>query len=296
MEMKNIHEPCAVKNDENLYKIGMFAAMNHVTVKALRFYEEQGLLAPAYINDENGYRYYTMSQMAVVHQISALKTAGFTLDEIASLNAGSDETAVLLKKKADILGKIAELTRQAAVLDGYLAKKKLKLDTPVLVKSIPEVTVAALQDTIESYDSLFGLMPRLGVLMEDAGLECALPEYCFTNYLEPGYKEEDILVEVCQSVVKPLKGSRILEGGQYSEENDVLYFRHLPEVKAACIFHKGSYSKFPETYEIVLRFVEENGYEIAGAIRENYIDGVWNKDSEEEWLTEIQVPVRLAGE
>ncbi len=32
--------------------------------------------------------------------------------------------------------------------------------------------------------------------------------------------------------------------------------------------------------------------EICGNIRESYIDGVWNKDTEEEWLTEIQIPVR----
>ena len=35
-----------------------------------------------------------------------------------------------------------------------------------------------------------------------------------------------------------------------------------------------------------------NGYEIVGAIRESYIDGVWNKEDESEWLTEIQVPIR----
>ena len=45
-------------------------------------------------------------------------------------------------------------------------------------------------------------------------------------------------------------------------------------------------------YETVLRYIEENGYEIAGEIRESYIDGVWNKDDESEWLSEIQVPVR----
>lgn len=38
--------------------------------------------------------------------------------------------------------------------------------------------------------------------------------------------------------------------------------------------------------------MEENGYEIVGAIRESYIDGVWNKEDESEWLTEIQVPIK----
>ena len=36
----------------------------------------------------------------------------------------------------------------------------------------------------------------------------------------------------------------------------------------------------------------EDGYEICGNIRESYIDGVWNKETENEWLTEIQIPVK----
>ena len=194
MEMKQEHKPCETKDSGTLYKIGMFAAMNHVTVKALRFYEEQGLLIPALIHPETGYRYYTLSQMAVLHQITALKQAGFTLEEIARINAGADEEAVLLKKKAELLAKISELTRQIAVVDGYLSKRKNGLSSPVLVKTIPETTVAAMKIRLDSYDGLFDRMPEMGALMEKVGCECAIPEYCFTNYLEPGYKDEDVLV------------------------------------------------------------------------------------------------------
>ncbi len=280
MEMKHEHKPCEVKDSGTLYKIGMFAAMNHVTVKALRFYEEQGLLIPALIHPETGYRYFTLSQMAVLHQITALKLAGFTLEEIARINAGADEEAVLLKKKAELLAKISELTRQIAVVDGYLSKRKNRLSSPVLVKTIPETTVAAMKIRIESYDCLFDRMPEMGALMEKLGCECAIPEYCFTNYLEPGYIDEDVLVEICESVVAA------------KEETGGLYFRTLPEIQAACIFHKGSYRSFAESYETVLKYIEENGYEIAGEIRESYIDGVWNQDDESQWLSEIQVPVR----
>ena len=284
MEMKQEHKPCEEKASDTLYKIGMFAAMNHVTVKALRFYEEQGLLMPALIHPETGYRYYNLSQMAVLHQITALKLAGFTLEEIAHINSGADEEAVLLKKKAELLAKIADLTRQIAVVDGYLSKKKTDLSAPVLIKTIPETTVAYMRIRLESYDSLFDRMPEMGVLMEKAGCKCALPEYCFTGYLEPGYRDGDILVEICESVVAAKK------------ETGELRFKTLPEIQAACIFHKGSYRTFPESYEAVLRYIEENGYEIAGEIRESYIDGVWNKDDESQWLSEIQVPVRRKTE
>ena len=280
MEMRQEHQSCEGRSNDTLYKIGMFAAMNHVTVKALRFYEEQGLLMPALIHPETGYRYYTLSQMAVLHQITALKLAGFTLEEIADINSGADEEAVLLKKKAELLAKVADLTRQIAVVDSYLSKKKTRLSAPVLIKTIPETAVVFMRIRLESYDRLFERMPEMGALMEKAGCTCALPEYCFTGYLEPGYKDEDILVEICESVVEAKK------------ETGELHFKALPEIQAACIFHKGSYRTFPESYEAVLRYIEENGYEIAGEIRESYIDGVWNQDDESEWLSEIQVPVR----
>lgn len=53
--MYETHGHCETYGKGHLYKIGMFAQMNHVTVKALRFYEEQGLLSPAFVDEENGY-------------------------------------------------------------------------------------------------------------------------------------------------------------------------------------------------------------------------------------------------
>lgn len=280
MKMNEKHEAFTEKEVPHLYKIGMFAQMNHVTVKALRFYEEQELLLPAYVDGENGYRYYTMNQMADIQRITALKQAGFTLDDIKLINQGADTAPLLASKKAAILRKIAELTSQIAIIDGYLSGPAGTLDTPVLIRKIPAVTVAAMQKCIDSYDELFSLMPEMGAEMERLGCQCALPEYCFTHYLEPGYKDDHILIETCEAVTEK------------KEDSQLVKFRELPEITAACIFHKGSYNNFPETYAVILRFIEENGYEICGNIRENYIDGIWNKDSEEDWLSEIQIPVR----
>ena len=254
--------------------------MNRVTVKALRFYEEPGLLLPAYIDSETGYRYYKLNQMATLHRISALKQAGFTLEEILRINNGEDEEALLLKKKSELLSKIAELTKQVAVLDGYLAKKKSCLLSPVLIKEVAECKVAYMKTRLDSYDNLFDKMPQMGELMEQAGCICARPEYCFTNYLEPGYEEEDILVELCESVT------------ECKDDMGELHFKTMPKLRVASVFHKGSYNTLVASYESVLRYVEDHGYEIVGAIRESYIDGVWNKEDESEWLTEIQVPIR----
>lgn len=280
MKMKEKHEPCPEKTESQLYRIGMFAQMNHITIKTLHFYEEQGLLAPAFVDESNGYRYYTMDQMALLHQITALKEAGFTLEEIGKLHTGVDEERILQQKKTRLLAKIAELTRQMAVIDGYLMDKNSSLESPVLVKTLPAVLVVSMKRRIDSYDELFTLMPEMGAEMERLGCECALPEYCFTHYLESGFQEEQILIEVCEAVTEK------------KTDTEKISFQYLPEVTAACIYHKGSYDSFPKTYTTLLRYIEDNGYEICGNIREKYIDGVWNKETEEEWLSEIQIPVR----
>ena len=48
----------------------------------------------------------------------------------------------------------------------------------------------------------------------------------------------------------------------------------------------------PQAYAYAFKWIEENGYTAAGSPRENYIDGIWNKESEEDWLTELQIPIK----
>ena len=59
--------------------------------------------------------------------------------------------------------------------------------------------------------------------------------------------------------------------------------------RAICIYHKGAYDRLGED---IYRYDLENGYQVTGLHRECYIDGVWNKENVEDWLTEIQLPVK----
>lgn len=284
MKVYRQHPRCEEKENSHLYKIGMFANMNHVTIKTLRYYDEQNLLRPMYVDEENGYRYYAAGQMAVLHRIIALKNMGFSIEDIRRIINGAEEKSLLLRKKQEILKEIAALTAKLAEVESYLAKDNIDLSAPVLIKKIPEVIVCTMEQRIESYDALFSLMPEMGAQMEEIGCICAEPEYCFTHYLEPGYKEEDILVEICQAVTDK------------KSDSDKIKFKVFPEISAAaCIFHKGSYDTLHKSYAALLNYIENHGYEICGNIRESYIDGVWNKDTVEEWLTEIQIPVRRTG-
>ncbi len=41
-----------------MLSIGEFSKISHLTMKTLRYYDEIGLLKPAFIDPKNGYRYY----------------------------------------------------------------------------------------------------------------------------------------------------------------------------------------------------------------------------------------------
>lgn len=273
------------KVQDKLYRIGMFAGMNHVTVKALRHYDDLGLLKPVHVDEESGYRYYTAGQLPVIHQILVLRNMGFSLEEIKEIQEGYPEREMLIRRKKKLLIEIAEKTAKLAQVESYLSSEKIDTNYHVLVKSLPEVIVASMRTRISDYGALFDVVPPMGQEMERLGCICAEPEYCFSIYHDGEYREEDIDVEICEAVVEKRKDSEMVS------------FKAIEAVEtAACILHKGPYEGFPQAYAAILRFVEENGYELCGYPRESYIDGAWNKDSADDWLSEIQFPIRKAGE
>ncbi|WP_050642013.1 MULTISPECIES: MerR family transcriptional regulator [Clostridia] len=272
---------CDIKEPFKLYRIGMFASMNHVTVKTLRYYDEQGLLKPVSVDTATGYRYYTAGQLPVIHQILVLRNMGFSLEEIKGIQRGESEEVLLRAKKRQLLAEIAEKTAKLAQVECYLSSENINTNYHVLIKKIPEVTVAYMKKRLPDYGAMFDVMPAMGKEMERLGCVCAEPEYCFTIYHDGEHREEDIDAEICEAVTEEKPDSELVQ------------FKVIPEVQtAACVLHKGSYERFPEAYAAVIRFIEENGYEICGSPRESYIDGVWNKETESEWLSEVQFPVR----
>ncbi len=65
-----------------MLKIGDFSRLSKVTIKALRYYEKEGLLIPGHVDIFNGYRYYESGQLLDVARIISLKQAGLSIDEI----------------------------------------------------------------------------------------------------------------------------------------------------------------------------------------------------------------------
>jgi len=95
-----------------LMPIGRFSRLTGVGVKALRHYDEIGLLVPAAVDDETGYRFYSPGQVDRAEAIRLLRRLDMPLDEIRTTLAADDPVALrdaLVSHQRQMAGRDAEL-------------------------------------------------------------------------------------------------------------------------------------------------------------------------------------------
>jgi DNA-binding transcriptional MerR regulator len=270
-----------------MYRIGQFSSMTKVTVKALRFYEEEKLLTPEFIDAANGYRYYSSNQLPRVFRIVALRQCGFSIPEIRQILAGRDVAALFANRRREVEREAVETAQKLASINHYIESlgKESEMRYEVVMKELPGALTYGKRMVVESYDSYFSVIPKIGeaAMAINPGLRCLEnPPYCFIIYHDGEYKDHDIDIEFCEAVTG--RGNGKLPDG--------VVFKTIARVpQAACVLHKGPYDTLPEAYAAVYKWIEDKGFLPAESPRESYIDGIWNKESPDDWLTELQVPI-----
>lgn len=119
-----------------MLSIGEFAQWSGLTVKALRLYDERGILAPADVDPHSNYRRYAASQLRDAIMIKALRDSGVPLAEVATATAAPDRAAELLDRHRErvLAARAAEdsaAERSRRVLSG------LEAEVPVELRSAP---------------------------------------------------------------------------------------------------------------------------------------------------------------
>lgn len=114
-------------------RIGELASTVGITTKALRYYEERGLLeAP---RRTNGYREYDESHLRVVREIQTLREVGFALEDtrpfVDCLRAGYEEGDACPDSVAVYRRKIAEVEAYLRQLTVVRDELRFKLDAAV---------------------------------------------------------------------------------------------------------------------------------------------------------------------
>ncbi|MHC1682977.1 MAG: GyrI-like domain-containing protein [Clostridiaceae bacterium] len=148
----------------------------------------------------------------------------------------------------------------------------------MIIKKVEPFKIASIREIIPSYDKQGPLWEELIAYLSENNIKTLHP--CVVNYHDSGYKESDVDVEVAIHVASNVPN------------NERIIFRDLEGYnEMACVIHKGSYERIAPTYNIMLKWIEENGYKIIGKNRALLLDGGWSVKNPEEYITEIQIPV-----
>lgn len=266
-------------------KIGEFSQLMQVTVKTLRHYEQKGLLVPDEVDEWTGYRYYSIDQMQQLKDIRDLQRLGFSLDEIKNLFDDGSHTPTIRQMTEKIRETEAQLkeliARRNQLLGWRNARKEMKTMEKFSIQSLPEIIVASHREVIPNYTAIGPMcVEKIGPEMQRLGCKCPPPGYCFTIEHNKEYTPTDIDIEYCEQVE------------EMGEDSAIIQFKRLPAVpKALCMKHIGPYERFYESFTEAFRYIEEHGLKPVGQHRTCYIDGAWNQEDPEKWLSVIQIPI-----
>lgn len=110
-----------------MLKIGLFSKLSRVSIRMLRYYDEMGLLRPAYIDPDSDYRYYREDQLQTVGWITALRDMGFSLADVRRMSQlGRDAEALapfFAARRRELQAETAKTAQQLLLLD--TAEKRL---------------------------------------------------------------------------------------------------------------------------------------------------------------------------
>jgi len=128
-----------------LLTIGEFARLSRLSPKALRLYDELGLLRPCRVDEWSGYRYYAPSQLEQARLVGWLRRLGLPLAQIGAVvesppaEAAGSVAAFLRVTEADF----AERQRLAQFLISYLSEGATAMPEPVKPAHVPSAAPGA---------------------------------------------------------------------------------------------------------------------------------------------------------
>ena len=250
-----------------------------------RSYHEVGLLEPAVVDPDSGYRYYRPGQAQSAQLVRRFRDLGLPVADGKAVHAAPDLTArdAIL---ASHLDRMRDQLRQTEAAVDSLRRMLAGGGAPVaieerLLEGGSTISVAAdvLRKDVAAWwlDALAGL--RATALV--AGLEQSGPA--------GGIYDDDLFTQDAghARVYLPVKDSSALDGIDARWE--------LPAARFAVALHVGPHSDVDRSYAALGTYAAANGRDGAGPVRERYLTGPFDTADQAQWRTEVCWPMAPAG-
>lgn len=269
----------------SLLAIGDFARATHLSVKTLRHYHESGLLEPAEVDPQTGYRRYTADQISTAQIIRRFRDLDIPLNEIHAVL-----TALDLQTRNDLItAHLNRLESNLARTQSAVASLRDLLQHPassprIEHRSIHATASAAITEVVDVKDALSWYQGALGELRATLAaqrLKTTGPAGgIFSNALFSDAHGTATIFMPCGGV-RPMGRVRPLV---------------VPAIEVAIIEHAGTHTDIDLAYGALARYVAQHTLAVEGPIREYYVVGAHDTPDESAWRTEIGWPIFQTGD
>lgn len=267
-----------------MLKIGYFARIGQVTVKALHHYGQMGLLKPAHIDTFTNYRYYTIDQLPQLNRILALKALGLSLEQITQFLNGdisiTEIEAMLQIRKGQLEEQANSVATDLKRVEARLRQIEMENRMPeleIILKTTDPMLVASQRVHIPTNDQVPAILgaafDKVDAYLKAQGVQSSAPCFAMWHSLPETYVDEDV------EAIFPLERPVL--------ESETIKIYKLPSINVAAVVHHGDIEEFTTGHKTLLEWIAANGYRLAGAYREIYLDWQDHRNA----TTEIQFPI-----
>ena len=272
-----------------MFTIGEFSKVTGLTVKTLRFYHEEGLLVPRFVDPQTGYRHYDAGQVDTARVIAYFRRMEFPVAEIRDLlrHLGDEDRLLdaIERHKAVVEARARHLKTIARSLDQFISEERQAI---AMARGPYEVQEKVLDPMLVGGVRMRGRYCECGKGFATIGRTmgrsiCGMPVLL---HYDTEYKDDDADFEACF----PIRQSR-------SAAANGISVRELPGGRCLSLMHEGPYEQLGHAYAKVFGHAKSKGYRVATPTREVYLKGpgMIFKGNPKRYLTEIQVPVEPDG-
>lgn len=265
---------------KNLFSVGELSKLQNISRQTLIFYDKIGLFCPAYVDPQNGYRYYSAAQLDSLDTICIMKKIGFSLDEIKTYlkEYTLDTSLVALRKQLTI---IERQIQDLQVIKSRVEHRCLQLEQSASIRDkIADVSVqTAKQQTILLQEVA---APYTLEMVSVATKQCFVRSF-----------RERLPVFFQSGAIVPL--SRIRQG-QYTlashaflpiEKCSAAGVVELPAGPCVVTYHTGDYLSIGIAYERILAYCQEYRLHIISDSYEFALTDYLSTGDETEYITKI---------
>jgi DNA-binding transcriptional MerR regulator len=239
-----------------LVSIGDFSRMTFLSVKALRHYHEVGLLPPAEIDSETGYRRYEAAQVPTAQVIRRLRELGMSLDDVRGVIEAPDVRARNAAISAHLRRMEGELEQTRATVKSLRLLLDETAPAPIAISYRLDEPSRALAIRAEiAHDDMFSWL-------DDAFAELHAAVKQRTD-AEGALFSGELMEDEFGEIVALVPGAGEAGGRVHALE--------LPRVEYAVAVHAGPLEEVDRTYAALGTVVAERAIGVQGPLRENYL-------------------------